>query len=219
MKRYQVVVSVVLILLVGACQKHADSRITVEPFDLTMVTLLDGPFKHAMELNMQSLLNYEPDRLLAKFRTEAGLEPKAEHYHGWEDNTIAGHSLGHYLSACALMYQSTGDDRFLERVKYIVDDLEAVQNANGDGYIGAFPDGKKILVEEVATGNIRSQGFDLNGIWVPFYTQHKVMAGLRDAYHLCGIGKALTIEKKFADWLEGVVAPLNDDQVQKNAAL
>jgi len=147
MKRYQVVVTVVLILLSGACQKEVDSRITVEPFDLKMVTLLDGPFKHAMELNIRSLLNYEPDRLLAKFRTEAGLEPKAEHYHGWEDNTIAGHSLGHYLSACALMYQSTGDDRFLERVGYIVDELEAVQNANGDGYIGAFPDGKKILME------------------------------------------------------------------------
>lgn len=215
MKNYQLVVSLALMLMVSGCQKKVDPRKTVEPFALKSVTLLDGPFKHAMELNRQALLNYEPDRLLAKFRTDAGLEAKAEHYHGWEDNTIAGHSLGHYLSACALMYQSTRDDRFLERVQYIVDELEAVQNANGDGYMGAFPDGKRILMEEVAKGNIRSQGFDLNGIWVPFYTQHKVMAGLRDAYHLCGIEKALTIEKKFADWLAGVVAPLTDEQVQK----
>ena len=90
--------------LLISCNKNADPRISangpevvdfkVLPFEITDVKLLDGPFKHATELNIQSLLNYEPDRFLAKFRSEAGLEPKAEHYHGWEDNTIAGHSLG-----------------------------------------------------------------------------------------------------------------------------
>lgn len=184
-------------------------------FPLEDVKLLDGPFLHATELNVQSLLSLEPDRLLAKFRTEAGLEPKAEHYHGWEDNTIAGHSLGHYLSAICMMYKTTGDERFQERVKYIVDELEACQNADGDGYIGAFPDGKRILEEEVAKGDIRSQGFDLNGIWVPYYTQHKVMMGLMDAYKLCGIQKALTIDQKFADWLYTVVENLNDEQIQE----
>jgi DUF1680 family protein len=185
------------------------------PFDLGDVKLLAGPFKHATELNVKSLLNYEPDRLLAKFRNEAGLEPKAEHYHGWEDDTIAGHSLGHYLSACSMMYKTTGDKRFLKRVNYIVAELASCQEADSDGYIGAFPDGKRILEEEVAKGNIRSKGFDLNGIWVPYYTQHKVMSGLNDAYHLCLNQKALEIEKRFAGWLEGIVMELNDEQVQK----
>lgn len=185
------------------------------PFELTEVHLLDGPFKHATELNVKSLLNYEPDRLLAKFRTEAGLEPKAEHYHGWEDNTIAGHSLGHHLSACALMYQTTSDQRFLDRVNYIVDELGICQEADGEGYIGAIPDGKKIFEEQIAKGDIRSRGFDLNGLWAPYYTMHKVMAGLRDAYHLCSIQKALGIEKRFADWIETIVAGLNDEQVQE----
>jgi DUF1680 family protein len=185
------------------------------PFELDQIKLLDGPFKKATELNIKSLLNYEPDRLLAKFRTEAGLEAKAEHYHGWEDATLAGHSLGHYLSACALMYQTTGDKRFLDRVNYIVDELEICQNADGEGYIGAFPDGKRIFEEEVAKGDIRSEGFNLNGIWAPFYTQHKIMGGLRDAYHLCGNKKALEIEKRFADWLEGIVIALPDSSVQK----
>lgn len=185
------------------------------PFELTEVKLLDGPFKKATELNIKSLLAFEPDRLLAKFRSEAGLKPKAEHYHGWEDNTIAGHSLGHYLEACVLMYQTSGNEEFLKRVNYIVDELDSCQQADGEGYIGAFPQGKKILEEEVAKGNIRSAGFDLNGIWVPYYTQHKVMAGLRDAYHLCGNEKALEIEKKFADWLETVVINLPDSSVQK----
>jgi uncharacterized protein len=184
-------------------------------FPLTDVKLLDGPFKHAMDLDVQTLLTYEPDRLLARFYSEAGLKPKAEQYHGWEDETIAGHSLGHYLSAISMMYQSTGDKRFIERVNYIVSELKFLQDNDGEGYIGAFPKGKKILSEEVAKGNIRSQGFDLNGIWVPFYTQHKMMAGLRDAYRLCGNNQALEVEKRFADWLETIVTPLNDEQVQK----
>ena len=161
----------------------------------TEVKLLDGPFKHAMELDVKTLLNYEPDRLLAKFYTEAGLKPKAEHYMGWENEMLAGHSLGHYLSACSMMYQTTGDTLFLKRVNYIVDELGKLQEADGDGYIGAFTNGKKIFEEEVAKGNIRSQGFDLNGIWSPFYTHHKVLAGLRDAYQLCGNQKALESRK------------------------
>jgi DUF1680 family protein len=187
----------------------------VLPFELKEVKLLDGPFKHATELNIKSLLNYEPDRLLAKFRIEAGLEPKAEHYHGWEDDTLAGHSLGHHLSACALMAQTTGDQRFLDRVNYITEQLDLCQQADGQGYIGAFPNGKRIFTEEIAKGDIRSRRFSLNGIWAPYYTQHKVLAGLNYAYHLCGNKKALEIQKRFADWLEGIIKNLSDDQVQK----
>jgi uncharacterized protein len=186
----------------------------VVPFELTDVKLLDGPFRHATDENIKSLLNYQPDRLLAKFRVEAGLKPKAENYHGWEDATIAGHSLGHYLSCLSLMYQTTGNPEFLTRVNYIVDELKACQDADGNGYIGAFQNGKKIFEEEIAKGNIRSQGFDLNGIWAPFYTYHKMMAGLRDAYHLCGNKTALNIEVKFADWINTIISGLNDEQIQ-----
>lgn len=184
-------------------------------FPLTDVRLLDGPFLQATGLNVVSLLNYEPDRLLAKFRSEAGLRPRAKHYGGWEENTIAGHSLGHYLSACALMFQSTGDQEFQNRVNYIVEELALCQEAGGNGYLGAFPDGKRILEEEVAKGDIRSQGFDLNGIWVPFYTQHKLLMGLLDAYYRCGNEKALEVALRFGEWLETVVRDLTDDQVQE----
>lgn len=202
-------------LLNGCVEKNSgdSARLKVTPFALSDVTLLDGPFKHATELSKKSLLHYEPDRFLARFRAEAGLEPKAEGYGGWEAETIAGHSLGHYLSGCALMYASTGDEQFRERVAYIVDELETCQKANGDGYIGAIPNGKAVL-QQVADGDIRSQGFDLNGLWAPFYTHHKVLAGLRDAYHLCGIEKALEIEKNFADWISGIVGHLDENQVQ-----
>jgi uncharacterized protein len=213
------------IVLAFSCDNYQEKRIktngrevvdfSVLPFELTDIKLLDGPFKHATDLNIQSLLNYEPDRLLAKFRKEAGLKPKAEHYGGWEDNTIAGHSLGHYLSAISLMYQTTGNEDFLKRVNYIVDELDECQKADGEGYIGAFPDGKRILEEEVAKGNIRSEGFNLNGIWVPFYTEHKVMDGLYHAYKCCGNEKALQINIHFADWLATIVKNLNDEQIQK----
>ena len=122
----------------------------VIPFSLTDVKLLDGPFKHATELNINSLLNYDPDRLLARFRIEAGLNPKAEAYGGWEAESLAGHSLGHHLSACALMYQSTGNELFKERANYIVNELAEVQQANGDGYMGAFGNGKNVFEEEIA---------------------------------------------------------------------
>ncbi len=194
-------------------ENHNADRNRVTPFELSDVTLLDGPFKHATDLSKKSLLQYEPDRFLARFRREAGLEFKAEAYGGWEAETIAGHSLGHYLSGCALMYGSTGDEQFRQRVAYIVDELDACQQADGEGYIGAIPNGKAILMQ-VAHGDIRSQGFDLNGLWAPFYTHHKVLAGLRDAYHLCGVEKALEIEENFADWISGIVGHLDDAQVQ-----
>lgn len=208
------------ILFLYACsnssvQVQPDNPASVEPFPLTQVRLLDGPFKHAQDLNIASLLQYEPDRLLARFRTEAGLKPKAESYGGWEGESLAGHTLGHHLSACALMYQSTGDERFKERAEYIVKELGEVQQANGGQYLGAFPKGKEVFENEVAKGNIRSQGFDLNGIWSPFYTHHKVLAGLRDAYQLLGITEALEIEKNFADWIGSIVLPLTHDQAQE----
>ncbi len=185
------------------------------PFELTEVRLLDGPFKQAMQLHRDVLLRYEPDRLLAKYRIEAGLEPKAKHYEGWEAQTVAGFSLGHYLSACALMVASTGDEQFKQRGDYIVDQLAECQAADPSGYLGAFPRGKEVFEQEIAKGDIRSKGFDLNGLWVPLYTEHKLLAGLRDAYRICGNEKALEVSRKLCDWLDGVLADLNQQQIQK----
>ena len=186
----------------------------VLPFRLQDVTLLEGRFKQAVELNERILLDYEPDRLLAGFRREAGLSPKAEIYGGWESATLAGHSLGHYLTACAMMFHTTGNPEFLRRARYIVDELEIVQNAHGDGYIGAMENGRQVFEEEIKQGIIRSAGFDLNGIWAPFYTHHKVLGGLRDAYELLDIEKALPMALWFSDWIEGIIGHLDDDTRQ-----
>ena len=184
------------------------------PFSLNDVRLLDGPFKHAQDVDAAYLLKLEPDRLLSRFREYAGLKPKAPHYGGWEAMSLSGHTLGHYLSACAMMFQATGDVRFRERAQYIIAELELCQQAHGDGYLAGFPDGRKAF-EEVAKGNIRASSFNLNGVWSPFYTLHKLFAGLRDAHRLCQTPRALEIEVKLAGWVEKTLAGLNDEQLQQ----
>ncbi|MGF7030802.1 DUF1680 family protein [Paenibacillus mucilaginosus] len=185
-----------------------------QAFDLHRVRIESGPLKHAMELNASYLLNLEADRLLSRFREYAGLAPKAPHYEGWESRGISGHTLGHYLSGCALMYASTGREELLSRVNYVVEELEQCQRADGSGFISGIPRGKE-LFQEVKAGDIRSQGFDLNGGWVPLYTMHKLFAGLRDAYLLAGSRKALEIEIKLGLWLDDVFSGLSHEQVQR----
>lgn len=186
-------------------------------FDLEDVRLDDGLFKDAMERNAAWLLSLEPDRFLSWFRKEAGLEPKAEVYGGWESQGVAGHCLGHYLSACAMQYAATGDETFKERAAYIVEELALCQEKNGDGYAGAIPEGKRAFAE-VSRGEIRSAGFDLNGIWVPWYTEHKVLAGLRDVHVQCGNKQALDVMIKLGDWVYEITKNLNDDQWQRMLA-
>jgi DUF1680 family protein len=186
-------------------------------FDLADVRLLDGPFQQAMERDAAYLLRLKPDRLLHRFRKNAGLEPKGEIYRGWETMGISGHSLGHYLTACSMMYASTGNETFCERVRYVVDELEACQKANGDGYVGGVQDGKRVFAE-VAAGDIRSKGFDLNGIWVPWYTQHKLFAGLFDAHRYCDSDKALRVAVALGDWACALTAGLSEALFQKMLA-
>ena len=114
-----------------------------EQFDLRDVRLLEGPFQHAQKKDAEYLLTLETDRLLAWFRKEAGLEPKAPVYGGWEIKDVAGHSAGHYLSACAMMWQATGDRRFLERVNYVVTLLGTVHREGMAGAGTTLPGGAR----------------------------------------------------------------------------
>ncbi len=184
----------------------------VQEFPLAQVRLLDGPFKETMDRNATWLLSLDPDRLLAGFRETAGFEPKAPRYGGWEGQGVAGHSLGHYLSACAAM-SAQGDAGFTERVNYIVHELALCQEAGGDGYVGAIPDGRRVFAE-IARGDIRAENFNLNGVWVPWYTMHKVMAGLRDAWRFAGHEEALSVYKRLGDWALKVTDALTPEQLQ-----
>jgi len=184
------------------------------PFTLAEVSLLPSEFTVAMQADVKYLLMIEPDRLLSQFRSHSGLKPKADKYGGWESEGLAGHTLGHYLSACALEYAASGNPEFLKRVNYIVDELQECQVARKTGYIGAIPREDSVFLE-VSQGKIRSRGFDLNGSWSPWYTIHKVMAGLLDAYLYCDNQKALAVEQGMADWTGNILKDLNDEQIQK----
>jgi hypothetical protein len=206
-----------VIAMLGAAQ-HRDARVpdAATPLPLSAVRLTGGPLKAAQDVDAKYLLELEPDRMLSYFRVRAGLPRKAEPYGGWDGGgrNLTGHIAGHYLSAVSLMWAATGDPRFKQRADYIVAELEEVQNAHGDGYLMAV-EGAREVFAAVARGDIRSSGFDLNGLWVPWYTAHKLFAGLRDAHRHTGSAKALAISTRFATWADGVVSKLDDDQVQK----
>lgn len=187
----------------------------VEEIPLHQVRLLPGsPFKTAQDNDAAYLLSIDPYRLLHRFYLNAKLPTRGEVYGGWESMGLSGHTLGHYLSACAQMYASTGNMEFKNRVTLIVDELAKCQQARGSGYIGAIPNEDSIFAQ-VARGEIQSGGFDLNGGWSPWYTVHKVMAGLVDAVIYTENNKALELVKAMSDWTATVVNPLSDSLRQK----
>lgn len=191
---------------------------------LSSVRITGGPLKTAQDLNGKYLLQLEPDRMLSSLRSRAGLEPKGQPLGGWDGagRQLTGHIAGHYLSAVSLMWAATGDSKYKDRAEYIVKELQVIQDKQGDGYIGGLTDAKgtdgKILFTQIANGDIRSGGFDLNGMWSPWYVQHKIFAGLRDSYRHTGNQTALDVEVKFAGWAEGILSKLNDEQIQRMLA-
>ena len=197
-------------ILSVACQ---DESKQLEYFPLSQVELLDSPFRHAQELNKEYLLALDPDRLLAPYLREAGLPPKAESYTNWENTGLDGHIGGHYLSALSYMYASTADPRIGERLDYMLSELERVQQANGNGYIGGVPDSKTVW-DQIARGDIQAAPFSLNGKWVPLYNIHKMYAGLRDAGLQAGRENALRMLTALTDWMIGITAGLTDEQMQ-----
>ncbi len=181
-------------------------------FNPADVRLLDGPFRQAQELDGRYLLQLEPDRLLHNFRTNAGLTPKAPVYGGWEsvepwvNIRCHGHTLGHHLSACSLMFASTGDQRFKRRSDYIVMELRDCQDAGKSGIVCAFPDGEAPLHDIVDATRF---------VGVPWYTMHKIFAGLRDAYLYANNRMALDVLVKLSDWSIAHTQKLSDEQFQR----
>jgi len=129
----------------------AQDKLYPNTFPLSDVTLLNGPFKHARDLNIQTLLKYDVDRLLAPYRKEAGLTPKGESYENWIG--LDGHVGGHYLSAMAINYAATGNAECKKRLDYMIAELKACQDANTKkstrngrmDYVGGVPDSKGVM--------------------------------------------------------------------------
>lgn len=192
----------------------AQNKLYSNEFPLSDVTLLDGPFKQARDLNLQVLLKYDVDRMLAPYRKEAGLTEKAKTYPNWDG--LDGHIAGHYLTAMALYYASTGNAECKKRMDYMLSELKVCYDANiqnnaewGVGYIGGFPGSKKIW-PAFKKGDFGPY----LAAWAPFYNLHKMYAGLRDVWVYCGYEDAKDLFLKFCDWGIDVTAALSDAQMQ-----
>ncbi|CAH0280618.1 Non-reducing end beta-L-arabinofuranosidase [Massilia sp. Bi118] len=197
-----------LLLAFGAASAQA-----AELFPLRDVRLGPSPFLDAQATDLHYLMAMEPDRLLAPFLREAGLEPKRPSYGNWESTGLDGHMGGHYLSALALMYASTGDAGVKERLDYFVAELKRAQQANGDGYLGGIPGGRAAW-REVAAGKLHADNFSVNGKWVPWYNLHKIYAGLRDAWRYGGSEDARAMLIGLSDWALRLTSHLTDAQMQ-----
>jgi len=200
--------------IVGAA--NAGAAPALQAFRLSDVELLDSPFKQAMERNADYLLSLDADRLLHNTRKYAGLQPKGELYGGWESQGIAGHTLGHYLTALSQQYAATGDERFRKRIDYIIAEMAEAQRAYGDGYVGALPPLELATLRGFKEGKVETKGaFNFkDGGWVPWYTQHKVLAGVRDAWALAGSAQAKEVTLRLANWVDDVTASLTAEQLQ-----
>jgi uncharacterized protein len=179
-------------------------KLEVWAFPLEEVRLLEGPFRHAMELDGAYLLALDTDRLVRNFRVNAGLPSAARPLGGWEapDCELRGHFVGHYMTACAQMYAATGDERYLEKGKAVVRILGQCQEKLGNGYLSAYPETFIDRVEQ------RKQ------VWAPYYTLHKILAGLEDMYVYGKDPQALEMAKKFGDWVVARNSRLSDEQMQ-----
>lgn len=203
--------SVLFCLVAFFANMFAQDKLYTNTFPLGQVKLLEGPFKHACDLNVQILLQYDVDRLLAPFLKEAGLQPKGESFPNWEG--LDGHVGGHYLSALAIHYAATGNVDCKKRMEYMISELRRCQQKHADGYVGGVPDGMKAW-NEIKKGNV--------GIvwkyWVPWYNLHKIYAGLRDAWMYGGNKEARMMFLELCDWGMTIIAPLNDEQMEQMLA-
>jgi len=176
----------------------------VQAFPMSDVRLTPGPFYDAQEANRAFLKRLDPDRLLHNFRVNAGLPSSAQPLGGWEapDCELRGHFVGHFLSASALMYSSTGDTAVRDKASYMIAELAKCQSKLGGGYLSAFP------------LEFFDRLYKREKVWAPFYTIHKIMAGMLDMHQHCSNQQALTVLEGMADWVDHWTAPIPEQHMQ-----
>lgn len=193
----------------------------VNLFPLSDVKITSGEMLTIQKLSHKYLLTLEPDRLLSWFRREAGLTPLAQPYPLWESDDfhwlgpLPGHIMGFYLSGMSMMYQSTGDNAIIEKLKYTLDGLKEVQDVAGDGYLLPTRIGRHIF-EDVVDGNFTTSNPAINDTWEPVYVMNKIMLGLYDVYTLCGLQEAKPILVQMADWFGSqVLDRMSHESIQR----
>ncbi len=156
-----------------------------------------------MERTLAYLHDLEEDRLLYYFRETAGLPAAGEPMGGWERKEVRGHTMGHYLSASAMMVAATDDQNLRAKLERIVAVLGRCQEVHGNGYLSAFPES---FIDRV---------IQRKPVWAPWYTLHKILAGLIDVHVYCGSPEALRMAEKMGGWAKGRLDPLDRQSMQQ----
>jgi uncharacterized protein len=182
------------------------------PFPMSQVRLLPrSVFHDALEWNRGYMARLAADRLLYTFRVNAGLPMgSAKPLGGWEQpengrrsSELRGHFAGHFLSASALLYASTGDVDAKSKADYLVAEMARCQERLGGTYLSAFP---TTWWDRLASGQ---------RVWAPFYTIHKIMAGMLDMYPLAGNRQALRVLEGMATWADDWTASKTEEHMQQ----
>ncbi|WP_293887315.1 MULTISPECIES: beta-L-arabinofuranosidase domain-containing protein [unclassified Sphingobacterium] len=228
-------------------------NLKLEPFHLDQVTLnVDEGHHHTKFIEnrdkfMDILATSDPNSFLYMFRHAFGQkQPKgARPLDVWDsqDIKLRGHATGHYLTAIAQAYASTGYDKalqvkFLGKMDTMINELYALSKLSGVpkqsgqayvadpaavpigpgksaydsdlsdegirtdywnwglGFISAYPPDQFIMLEHGA-----KYGGQKNQVWAPYYTLHKILAGLMDVYEVSGNKKALEIAQGMGNWV------------------
>jgi hypothetical protein len=179
-------------------------------YPLTRVRLLDGAFAANQARNQDYLLFLDPDRMLHTFRLNYGRPSPARPVGGWEspDFEVRGHTTGHLLSGLALSYANTGNPQAKAAGEYLVGqlaELQAIASLAGyaPGYLSAFPE---YFFDRLEAGR---------HVWSPYYMIHKYLAGMIDQYQLAGVGQALDVATRLADWVDARTARLSYPHMQR----
>lgn len=191
--------------------------------DKRNITLLSSVFSQSEKIGREYLDGVDIDRLLSPI-FEAHNMPvpnNAKRYGGWERKSannwekspetfsLAGHSLGHFLSALSECYAKSGDKKLKQKILYIVSQLESVQSNAKSGYIGGC---KENCFTELFDKNLTSWA---EGYWVPWYNLHKIFKGLTDAYSVTEDQTVLRVLLRFADWACDGLSDFSDKDFEK----
>ena len=198
----------------GLCQSgvwgngkvESPSVVELRPFSGKDVELEASWIKQREDLDVAYLQSVEADRLLHNFRVTAGLPSLAKPLEGWESPGVGlrGHFTGHYLSALSVLAERYGDGWASQRLEYMVDELYKCQQAHGNGYLSAFPEKDFETLETRFTG-----------VWAPYYTLHKILQGLLDAYTKTGNRKAYGMVEALAGYVEGRMSKLSPKRIER----
>lgn len=192
------------LLFVSCAPAFATSKI--KPVDGSSAKITESWLKDRESLNMTFIDSIEPDRLLHNFRINAGLQSDAQPLGGWEAPKIGlrGHFVGHYLSTLAKRVNNTGNQEVKKKLDYMIDALKECQDKVGTGCLTAFPENDFDTLEH-----------KFWGVWAPYYTYHKMMQGLYDAYTLAGNDKAFEMLLKMADYVDKRMSRIDSLTIEK----